>query len=156
MLNLWVIEARVSASRRRIGRWTTRTSAGAAGGGACTIAGPGSVEPAATAAGAVVARPVPAAFFSRSLSAAALPVSVSSSSSAVSDLEDRGWLSLQPSRYRALAFSPSSHDRRYDAAISSTLAEFGRLIVLEIAPEMNGWPAAIMRMWPCGWMNRLP
>jgi hypothetical protein len=30
----------------------------------------------------------------------------------------------------------------------------GRLIVLLIAPLMNGWAAAIIRMWPCGAMNR--
>jgi hypothetical protein len=30
---------------------------------------------------------------------------------------------------------------------SSTVASFGMLIVLEIAPEMKGWAAAIMRMW---------
>ena len=30
---------------------------------------------------------------------------------------------------------------------SSTVASFGMLIVLEIAPEMNGCDAAIMRMW---------
>ena len=32
--------------------------------------------------------------------------------------------------------------------MSSTVASFGRLIVFEIAPEMNGCAAAIMRMWP--------
>jgi hypothetical protein len=30
---------------------------------------------------------------------------------------------------------------------SSTVASLGMLIVLEIAPEMKGWAAAIMRMW---------
>jgi hypothetical protein len=30
---------------------------------------------------------------------------------------------------------------------SSTVASLGMLMVLEIAPEMNGWAAAIMRMW---------
>jgi hypothetical protein len=33
---------------------------------------------------------------------------------------------------------------------SATVASFGMLMVLLIAPEMNGWPAAIMRMWPRG------
>ena len=33
---------------------------------------------------------------------------------------------------------------------------FGMLIVFEIAPEMNGWAAAIIRMWPVWWMNRSP
>ena len=40
--------------------------------------------------------------------------------------------------------------------MSSIVASLGRLIVLEIAPEMNGWAAAIMRMWPSTWMKRLP
>ena len=30
---------------------------------------------------------------------------------------------------------------------SRTEAPFGMLMVLEIAPEMKGWAAAIMRMW---------
>ncbi len=40
--------------------------------------------------------------------------------------------------------------------MSSTLASLGRLMVLLMAPEMNGWAAAIMRMCPWGAMNRLP
>ena len=32
--------------------------------------------------------------------------------------------------------------------ISSTVAFSGMLMVLEMAPEMNGWVAAIMRRWP--------
>ncbi len=32
--------------------------------------------------------------------------------------------------------------------MSSTVASFGMLMVLEMAPEMNGCAAAIMRMWP--------
>ena len=40
--------------------------------------------------------------------------------------------------------------------MSSTVASFGMLIVLLIAPEMNGWAAAIMRMWPPCEMKRLP
>ena len=40
--------------------------------------------------------------------------------------------------------------------MSSTVASLGRLIVLLIAPEMNGWAAAIIRMWPSGAMNRVP
>ena len=50
---------------------------------------------------------------------------------------------------------------------SSTVASFGMLMVLEIAPEMNGCAAAIMRMWlrprgsACragrrGWRSRTP
>ncbi len=30
---------------------------------------------------------------------------------------------------------------------SSTVAAFGMLMVFEIAPEMKGWAAAIIRMW---------
>ena len=29
------------------------------------------------------------------------------------------------------------------------------LMVFEIAPEMNGWTAAIIRTWPMWWMKRL-
>jgi len=32
--------------------------------------------------------------------------------------------------------------------MSSTVASVGMLTVLLIAPEMNGWTAAIMRTWP--------
>ena len=32
--------------------------------------------------------------------------------------------------------------------MSSTVASVGMLMVLEIAPEMNGCTAAIMRTWP--------
>jgi hypothetical protein len=39
---------------------------------------------------------------------------------------------------------------------SSTLAEFAMLMVLEIAPEMNGWAAAIMRMCESTESRRLP
>ena len=39
---------------------------------------------------------------------------------------------------------------------SSTVAAFGMLMVLEIAPEMNGWAAAIMRMWLSTERKRLP
>ena len=40
--------------------------------------------------------------------------------------------------------------------MSSMVASLGRLMVLEIAPLMNGWAAAIMRMWPSAGMKRLP
>ena len=36
------------------------------------------------------------------------------------------------------------------SAISSTVAVSGRLQVLEMAPDRNGWQAAIIRMWPSG------
>ena len=32
--------------------------------------------------------------------------------------------------------------------MSSTVASLGTLTVLEIAPEMNGWAAPIILMWP--------
>jgi len=32
--------------------------------------------------------------------------------------------------------------------MSSTEAPLGRFTVFEIAPEMNGWVADIMRRWP--------
>ena len=40
--------------------------------------------------------------------------------------------------------------------MSSTLADSGRLTVFEIAPEMNGWVAAIIRMWPMCEIARSP
>ena len=39
---------------------------------------------------------------------------------------------------------------------SSTVAAFGMLMVLEIAPEMKGCAAAIMRMWLSTERQRLP
>ena len=39
---------------------------------------------------------------------------------------------------------------------SSTVAEFGMLMVLEMAPEMNGCAAAIMRMWLSQESERFP
>ena len=40
--------------------------------------------------------------------------------------------------------------------MSSTVISFGMLIVLLIAPERNGWAAAIILMCPSWWMKRLP
>ena len=40
--------------------------------------------------------------------------------------------------------------------MSSTVADCGRLTVFEIAPEMNGWVAAIMSMWPVWEIARSP
>ena len=40
--------------------------------------------------------------------------------------------------------------------MSATLADSGRLTVFEIAPEMNGWVAAIMSMWPVCEIARSP
>ena len=36
------------------------------------------------------------------------------------------------------------------------MASCGRFTVLLMAPEMNGWTAAIMRTWPMGSMKRVP
>ena len=40
--------------------------------------------------------------------------------------------------------------------MSATVACSGMLTVLEIAPEMNGWTAAIIRTWPIGAIERVP
>ena len=40
--------------------------------------------------------------------------------------------------------------------MSSTVAVSGRLTVLEIAPDRNGWTAAIIRTWPIGLIARAP
>ncbi len=67
-----------------------------------------------------------------------------------------GWLSLEPSRYKALALIISCQLSRYACLTSSTEASCGILIVFEIAPLMNGWAAAIMRMWDSADRKRLP
>ncbi len=67
-----------------------------------------------------------------------------------------GWVRLQPSRYRAIAFRPAFHASMYAVSNSSTLASAGWFTVLEIAPEMKGWAAAIMRMWPMALIERVP
>jgi hypothetical protein len=41
-------------------------------------------------------------------------------------------------------------------SISSTVAVSGMLTVLEMAPEMNGCTAAIIRTWPIGAIARSP
>ena len=48
----------------------------------------------------------------------------------------------------ASALMPSFQACMYASAMSSTVALCGRLTVLEIAPEMNGWTAPIILMWP--------
>jgi hypothetical protein len=40
--------------------------------------------------------------------------------------------------------------------MSSTVAVSGRFTVLEIAPDRNGWTAAIIRTWPIGAIARAP
>ena len=42
------------------------------------------------------------------------------------------------------------------SSISSTVAVSGRFTVLEIAPDRNGWAAAIIRTWPIGARARAP
>jgi hypothetical protein len=42
------------------------------------------------------------------------------------------------------------------SSTSSTLADSGMLTVLEMAPEMNGWAAAIIRTCPIAEMTRSP
>src|SRR3954468_1466026 len=79
-----------------------------------------------------------------------------SAASDESATELSGWLSFDPSRYRAFALVISCHDSQYAFFTSSTVASLGMLIVFEIAPEMNGWAAAIMRMCDSHDRNRLP
>ena len=40
--------------------------------------------------------------------------------------------------------------------MSSMVADSGRLTVLEMAPDRNGWAAAIIRTWPIGAIARSP
>ena len=44
----------------------------------------------------------------------------------------------------------------WSCSTSSTVASSGRLTVLEMAPEMNGWTAAIIRTWPEWWIVLSP
>ena len=44
----------------------------------------------------------------------------------------------------------------WTSSISSTVAFSGRLTVLEIAPDRNGWTAAIIRTWPMASIERAP
>jgi hypothetical protein len=48
----------------------------------------------------------------------------------------------------ATAFRPSFHASRWSCSTSSTVASSGMLTVLEMAPEMNGCTAPIIRTWP--------
>src|SRR3989304_8683156 len=68
----------------------------------------------------------------------------------------RGCVRFQPSRYTAMALSPSRHPSTYDCMISSAVTFVGRLTVLEMAPERNGWTADIILMWPMYWIDRSP
>ena len=42
------------------------------------------------------------------------------------------------------------------SSISSIVADSGRFTVLLIAPDRNGWQAAIIRTWPIGARARAP
>ena len=79
-----------------------------------------------------------------------------SAASGESATEFSGWLSFDPSRYRAFALVISCQLSQYAFFTSSTVASFGMLIVLEIAPLMNGWAAAIIRMCDSHGRNRWP
>src|SRR3989344_1733932 len=68
----------------------------------------------------------------------------------------KGWVRLEPSRYIAIAFNPPFHACIYAFSISPAVASAGRFTVFEIAPEMNGWTAAIMRTWPRYCIDRMP
>ena len=65
---------------------------------------------------------------------------------------ESGCESLLPSRYTAIALSPSRHDSLWMRSTSATVASAGMLMVLEMAPERNGCTAAIIRTWPIGSM----
>ena len=56
----------------------------------------------------------------------------------------------------AMALSPSCQESRWACSTSSTVTSWGMLIVLEIAPVMNGCTAAMALMWPVWWMKRVP
>ena len=56
----------------------------------------------------------------------------------------------------ASALRPSFQPSKYASPMSSTVASRGMLNVLEIAPERNGWAAAIIRTWPRQAMLRPP
>ncbi len=44
----------------------------------------------------------------------------------------------------------------YISSTCSTVADSGRLTVLEMAPDRKGWTAAIIWTWPMGEMDRSP
>jgi hypothetical protein len=48
----------------------------------------------------------------------------------------------------AMAFSPSCHPSMNSCSTSSTVTCSGMFTVLEMAPEMNGWAAAIIFTCP--------
>src|SRR5262245_22918877 len=76
--------------------------------------------------------------------------------SGASATEFNGWLSFDPSRYKAFAFVINCQLSQYARFTSSTVASCGMLIVFEIATLMNGWAAAIIRTWDSHDRNRLP
>src|SRR3954454_20213438 len=119
----WVYPARRSGNRRRraMYRWITRSVIFSA---------------AATAAG----------FGSAGAGSGSSFTAASRAASDESATELSGWLSFDPSRYRAFALVMSCQESQYAFFTSSTVASLGMWIVLEIAPLMNGWAAAIIRM----------
>ena len=56
----------------------------------------------------------------------------------------------------ASALSPIFQPSMYALSTSSTVESEGMLTVLDMAPETNGWTAAIMRTCPCQAIERLP
>jgi len=56
----------------------------------------------------------------------------------------------------ATAFRPIRQASTWSCSSSSTVTDSGTFTVLEIAPEMNGCTAAIIRTWPRWWMVRSP
>ena len=55
-----------------------------------------------------------------------------------------------------MAFRPSFQASMYASCTSSMVASGGRFTVFEMAPEMNGCTADIMRMCPRAWIDRVP
>src|SRR5262245_56096194 len=143
-----------AASEATASEATDLAAVGAAGGNAsaaaeATLPNEGAATGAAAAGlmaiAAATGAPFAAGFASSSFSRA-VASSVVAEEVSLSDFVESGCECLQPSRYKAVAFSPSSQLRRYARLMSSTLDSFGRLMVFEMAPLMKGCAAAIMRM----------
>src|SRR5665648_783020 len=94
----------------------------------------------------------------RTARAGAEPVAAAGAGTDVAEVDppDSGWPTLQLSRYTASALMPIFQALKWISSISSTVADSGMLTVLEIAPEMNGWTAAIIRTSPSGEIARSP
>ena len=83
----------------------------------------------------------------RSPAGASISVSSKSSSSSSIRADESGCESLDPSLYKAFAFTPNDQDNSYAAWQSSIVASFGIFIVFDIAPEIKDCAAAIMVIW---------